>query len=243
MNLGISEQPGIPNHLRPSLGYWTSIAVRINYFHSMRGYHECRPGLTFMMTFMGLKNRCTTIDPNWWQSTGGILMETSPRKTAMCRQLPARIFGVILKIGYAGIFATHILQSFSPESTDEDFNSELCRVQHIRQARMLLCKDPGESIISLSTPWIWRSMEIADHDHGLTHGWRDPDMGGHSRKKSTQFNCPRTTSTARRQPRERKKEESHRRVCRWWVWSALEIAGVGDPPIRATEKWHHFCGS
>ena len=64
MNLGISEQPGIPNHLRPSLGYWTSIAVRINYFHSMPGYHECRPGLTFMMTFMGLKNRCTTIDPN-----------------------------------------------------------------------------------------------------------------------------------------------------------------------------------
>ena len=93
MNLGISEQPGIPNHLRPSLGYWTSIAVRINYFHSMRGYHECRPGLTFMMTFMGLKNRCTTIDPNWWQSTGGILMETSPAKTAMCRQLPARIWG------------------------------------------------------------------------------------------------------------------------------------------------------
>lgn len=96
-----------------------------------------------------------------------------------------------------GIFATHILQSFSPiewllpsnfrqtqESTDEDFNSELCRAQHIRKARMLLRKDPGGSIIPLSTPGIWqRSMEIALMDWPTAGGIQT--WGGIPEKKHT----------------------------------------------------------
>ena len=117
--------------------------------------------------------------------------------------------------------------------------------------RMLLCKDPGESIISLSTPWIWqRSMEIALMIiimDWLTAGgiqtWGAipgiPEKKAHS-----------STGLGQQVPQEDSQGKERRKVTEGYAADGYEVPwklpgrwGICRIPVFVPPQWHHFCGS